>query len=135
MRQMFRGLARGPQPVAIPAELRAAFADAGRRLPELWERPPVESRKTLLRALVAGVNLSRDETGVVRIRVAWRGGLVSERSIGVPIVTIRHTERERSLMARIRTLVDRGQNDAAIAEHLNREGCRPCRGAARPSPP
>ena len=67
---------------------------------------------------------------MVRIRIAWRGGLVSERSIGVPIVTIRDTERERSVMARIRTLVDTGQNDAMIAEHLNREGCRPCRGAA-----
>ncbi len=122
--------ARCPQPVPIPAELRAAFADAGRRLPEVWERLPVEARKTLLRTLVAGVNLSRDETGVVRIRVAWRGGLVSERSIGVPIVTIRDTERERSVMARIRDLIDAGQNDAAIAEQLNREGCRPCRGAA-----
>ena len=122
--------AQSPQPVAIPAELRAAFADAGRRLPELWERLPVEARKTLLRTLVAGVNLSRDETGVVRIRVAWRGGLVSERSIGVPIVSIRDTERERSVMARIRNLVDTGQDDAAIAEHLNREGYRPCRGTA-----
>jgi recombinase-like zinc beta ribbon protein/recombinase len=39
---------RCPPPVAIPAELRAAFADAGRRLPGVWERLPVESRKTLL---------------------------------------------------------------------------------------
>ena len=40
---------RGPQPVAIPPELRAAFADAGRLLPELWERLPVDARKELLR--------------------------------------------------------------------------------------
>jgi len=72
--------ARSPQPVAIPAELRDAFADAGRRLPELWERLPIEARKTMLRALVAGVNLSRDGSGVLRIRIVWRGGLVSERS-------------------------------------------------------
>jgi DNA invertase Pin-like site-specific DNA recombinase len=122
--------ARGPQPVAIPAELRAAFADAGRRLPELWGRLPVEAQKTLLRTLVAGVNLKRDETGVVTIRIAWRGGLVSERSVGVPVVTIRDTDRERSVMARIRDLVEAGRDDAAIAEDLNREGHRPCRGAA-----
>jgi hypothetical protein len=96
----------------------------------MWERLPVESRKTLLRTLVTGVNLSRDQTGVVRIRVAWRGGLVSERAIGVPSATIRDTERERSVMARIRTLIDAGQDDAAIAAHLNREGFRPCRGTA-----
>ena len=42
--------ARSPQPVPIPAELRDAFADAGRCLPELWERLPIEARKTMLRA-------------------------------------------------------------------------------------
>lgn len=120
--------AQSPQPVAIPAELREAFADAGRRLPELWERIPVEARKTLLRALVTRVNLNRDANGVVQIRIAWRGGLVSERSIGTPIVTIRGTEREQDVLARIRILVDMGQDDASIAEHLNREGYRPCRG-------
>ncbi|HET7470133.1 MAG TPA: recombinase zinc beta ribbon domain-containing protein, partial [Gemmatimonadales bacterium] len=122
--------ARGSQPVAIPVALRAAFADAGRRLPELWERLPVETRKTLLRTLVAGVNLNRDETGVVTIRIAWRGGYVSERSVGVPVVTIRDTDRERGVMTRIRHLVDAGRDDAAIAGDLNRGGYRPCRGAA-----
>jgi DNA invertase Pin-like site-specific DNA recombinase len=121
--------AQSPPPVAIPAELRAAFTDVGRRLPELWERLSVEARKTLLRTLVTGVNLSRDETGVVRIRIAWRGGFVSERAIGVPIFSFRGTDREQSVLARIRQLVDTGQDDAAIAEHLNKEGYRPCRGS------
>jgi hypothetical protein len=122
--------ARGSQPVAIPVELRAAFADAGRRLPDLWERLPVETRKTLLRTLVAGVNLNRDPSGLVTIRIAWRGGLVSERSVSTPVFTIRDSDRERRVMARIRDLVELGRDDAAIAEDLNREGHRPCRGAA-----
>jgi DNA invertase Pin-like site-specific DNA recombinase len=122
--------ARGPLPVAIPVELRAAFADAGRRLPELWERLPVETRKTLLRTLVAGVNLSRDASGLVTVRVAWRGGLVSERSVGMPAFTVRDSDRERRVVARIRELVEAGRDDAAIAEDLNREGHRPCRGVA-----
>ena len=117
-----------PQPVAIPAELRDAFADAGRRLPELWERLPIEARKTMLRALVAGVNLSRDGSGVVRIRIVWRGGLVSEQSIKVPVGTIRGTERERCLVERIRTLACAGHTDMAIAEQLEQEGFTPCKG-------
>jgi Recombinase zinc beta ribbon domain len=122
--------AQGPPPVAIPPELRAAFADVGRRLPELWDRLPIEARKALLRTLVTGVNLNRDEPGVVRIRIAWRGGLVGERWIGVPIRTIRDTEREREILARIRRGVDLGHDDATIAEDLNREGLQPCRGAS-----
>jgi DNA invertase Pin-like site-specific DNA recombinase len=119
--------AQKPAPVAIPAELRAAFADVGRRLPELWNRLSADARKTLLRTLMAGVNLNRDATGVVRIRIAWCGGLVTERSIGVPIASIRGTDRERSLLARLRNLVEAGQDDDTIAAQLNREGYRPCR--------
>ncbi|HMB06662.1 MAG TPA: recombinase family protein, partial [Isosphaeraceae bacterium] len=122
--------ARGPQPVAIPAELRAAFADVGRRLPELWERLPAEARKTMMRALVAGVNLDRDGNGVVRMRIVWSGGLVSEKSFPVPMSSFRSSERERQIVARVRQAVDEGRNDTAIAEALNHEGFRPCRRAA-----
>jgi DNA invertase Pin-like site-specific DNA recombinase len=122
--------ARGPQPIAIPPELCAAFADVGRRLPELWGRLPAESRKTLLRTIVAGVNLSRDATGVVTIRIAWRGGLVGECTVGTPMATMRDTDRERGLVARIRELVEAGSGDAAIAHDLDREGYRPCRSPA-----
>jgi hypothetical protein len=119
--------ARGPQPVAIPAELCAAFADVGRRLPEVWERLPAEIRKTMLRALVAGVNLERDGNGFVRMRIAWSGGLVSERAVPVPMSSLRCSERERLIVARVRQAVAEGRNDLAIAEVLNREGFRPCR--------
>lgn len=122
--------AQSPPPVAIPEELRAAFADAGRRLPELWDRLPVAARKALLRTLVTGVNLNREELGVIRIRIAWRGGLVGERLIGVPVHTIRGTERESEILARIRRGVDLGHDDATIAEELNREGLQPCRGTS-----
>ena len=121
---------RGPQPVAIPPELRAAFADAGRRLPELWERLPIDARKELLRTLVAGVNLNRDTSGVIHIKIAWRGGAVTERSIGVPIFSLRNTEREQIVVARIRAMVEAGENDVRIAERLNQEGVSPCRGVA-----
>jgi hypothetical protein len=114
--------------VPIPAELRDAFADAGRCLPELYERLPIEARKTMLRALVAGVNLRRDGSGVLQIRIVWRGGFVSERSIKVPVGTMRGTERERCLVERIRTLACAGQSDALIAEQLELEGFTPCRG-------
>jgi DNA invertase Pin-like site-specific DNA recombinase len=120
--------ARGPRPVAIPPELRAAFADAGQHLPELWGRLPVEARKDLLRTLVAGVNLDRDTTGAIRIRIAWRGGAVTEQSIGVPVFSLRDTERERIVLARIRTMIEAGKNDVAIADELNRDQLSPCRG-------
>jgi DNA invertase Pin-like site-specific DNA recombinase len=122
--------ARGTPPVAIPDSLRAAFADVGRRLPVVWDRLPVDSRKEMLRALVAGVNLDRDADGVVRMRIVWSGGLVSESSFPVAMSSFRSTERERRIVDRIRRSVEEGRGDAAIAASLNAEGLRPCR---RPS--
>ena len=121
---------RGPQSVVIPDSLRPAIADVGRRLPEIWERLPIETRKTMLRALVTGVNLDRDPNGMVRMRVVWSGGLVTETSFPVAMSSFRSTEREALIVERIRRAVEEGQDDATIAESLNSEGLRPCR---RPS--
>jgi hypothetical protein len=120
---------RGTSPVAIPKALRTTFADVGRRLPEIWERLPVEARKSMLRALVKGVNLNRDPNGIVRMRIVWSGGLVTEKLFPVAMSSFRATEREEQIVARIRRAAAEGGNDAAAAESLNAEGFRPCRNA------
>lgn len=121
---------RGTPPIAIPESLRAAFADIGRRLPEIWERLPIDARKTMLRALVAGVNLDRDANGIVRMRIVWSGGLVTETSFPVAMSSFRMTEREEQIVERIRRAVEEGRDDASIAESLNSEGLRPCRNSS-----
>src|SRR5207249_2251341 len=101
----------------------------GQRLPEVWEKLSAEARKKLLRTLVTGVNVRRDTTGILQVRIVWRGGLVSERSVRVPVHSLRFSEREQQIVARIRELVDTAKDDTALAEQLNREGFFPCRGA------
>jgi Recombinase zinc beta ribbon domain len=120
--------ARTPQPIAIPAELRKAFADVGRSLPDLWPSLSIEAKKQLLRTLVTGVNLRRDTEGFVQVRIVWRGGLVSETQVRLAVSTRRRSEVERKIAARISQLADEGLRDEAIADHLNREGYFPCRG-------
>jgi DNA invertase Pin-like site-specific DNA recombinase len=128
--RLTEALAQSPQPIAIPAELREAFTDVGRRLPDVWDKLSVEARKKLLRTLVTGVNLRRDTTGILQVRIVWRGGLVSELQVRVPVHSLRFSEREQQIVARIRELADTGQDDEAIAEQLNREDYFPCRSAA-----
>ena len=121
---------QAPQPAPIPAELREAFADVGRRLPEVWPRLSAEGKKRLLRTLVTGVNLARASNGMVQVRIVWRGGLVSECAVRLPVSTRRRTEIEAQIVARIEQLAVQGHRDGAIAESLNQEGYFPCRGAA-----
>jgi hypothetical protein len=122
-------LAQAPRPEPIPAELRGAFADVGRRLPEVWPRLSAEGKKGLLRTLVEGVNLARASDGMVQVRIVWRGGLVSERGVRLPVSTRRRSEIEARIVARIEQLATEGLRDGAIAASLDQEGYWPCRGA------
>ena len=128
--RLAEALARVPEPVAIPPELRAAFADVGGRLPEIWPGLSAETKKRLLRTLVTGVNLHRNDNGMVQIRIVWCGGLVSEHHVHLPVSTRRRSEIERKIVARIEELAEQGLRDEALAERLNQEGFYPCRGAA-----
>ncbi len=118
---------RGKPAVTIPEAVRTAFADVGRRLPQVWDRLPLDTRKSLVRTLVTGVNLDRDANGIVRMRLVWSGGVVTETSFPVAMSSFRATERETLIIERVRRAVEAGSNDAAIAELLNAEGFRPCR--------
>lgn len=119
-----------PQPIAVPIELRESFADIGGRLPELWPRLSSEARKSLLRTLVERVNLLRDEDGLCQIRVVWRGGLVTETRVRVPVHSLRYSKTEKQVAARSRQLTEQGQSLQEIVDVLNAEGYRPCRGGA-----
>jgi hypothetical protein len=122
--------AQAPPSVAVPPEVRAAFTDVGRRLPELWPQLSPEARKQLLRTLVQGVNLRRDGDGLVCLRIVWRGGLVTETGARVPLSTRRRSAVEQTVVARIQALADQGLRDEAIAARLNEEGLFPCRSPA-----
>lgn len=121
--------ARCPQAVPIPVELRSAFGDVGRHLPELWPQLNPESQKELLRTLVQGVNLARGDDGMARVRIVWAGNLVTEVAVRMSVSSMRFSEREKSAVARIRELADAGERDAEIAERLSAEGHIPCRGS------
>jgi DNA invertase Pin-like site-specific DNA recombinase len=119
-----------PSASKVPKELRASFADIGRRLPELWPRLSEEARKSLLRTLIDRVNLLRDAEGVAHIRVVWRGGLVTETGVRVPVHSLRHSQTEKEIAERLRHLTEQGQGVDQIIATLNAEGLVPCRGGS-----
>ena len=119
-----------PQAAAIPPELRDAFTDAGQRLPDLWPKLGAEAQKKLLRTLIQRVNLQRDGKGVVALRIVWRGGMVTEKKVRVPMASFRFSDQEAKVLVRIRELADQGLHDTAIAARLHEDGFYPCRGDA-----
>ena len=126
--QLAESEATTPQATAVPHELREAFADIGKRLPELWPRLSNEARKSLLRTLVDRVNLLRDEEGLCQIRIVWRGGLVTEVNVRVPVHSLRYSNTEKQVAQRIRELTEQGRSIPEVVDVLNAEDYRPCRG-------
>jgi hypothetical protein len=114
----------------IPEELRESFADVGRRLPELWPRLSAEAKKSLIRTLVERVNLLRDSDGVAQIRIVWRGGLVTETRVRVPVHSLRYSDTEKQVAERMHQLTDEGKSIDQIVATLNDEGRVPCRGGS-----
>jgi len=112
----------------IPTELRRAFLDLGKNLPELWPRLNNVRRKELLRTLVKQIHLlKRPKEGEAEVRIVWVGDHVTELVVGVPTLTRRNSRKEKDLLAEVCRLEERGLSDEAIAGELNRRGFRTCR--------
>ena len=126
--QLAEAEATSPQAITVPADLRQAFAAVGKRLPELWPRLSNEARKSLLRTLVERVNLLRDEEGLCQVRIVWRGQMVTETSVRVPVHSLRYSKTEKQVAERVRELAGQGHRIPDIVNGLNAEGYRPCRG-------
>lgn len=123
-------LTERPNVCSVPLELREAFSDVGRRLPEFWPRVSLEAKKALIRTLIDGVHLARGTDGTVRVRIVWRGGLVSEEHVRVPVHSLRYSKTEKQVAERIRHLANEGLDTRQIVRRLNEEGFVPCRGGA-----
>src|SRR5215211_6631167 len=121
---------------AIDDELRAAFANAGRRLPELWHGAALTSarKKALLRCLIDKVVIHRTAPDTIHVRIVWRGGDVSTFDVSVSVGSLAALSRNKEMQARILELARAGGSDEAIAAELSAAGHRsPTREQVLPS--
>ena len=117
-----------PSQRALPPDLRAAFLDLGKSLPELWPRLSNARRKELLRTLVKQIHLLKRPTeGEAEVRIVWIGDHVTDLVVGVPTLTRKDSAKEKDLLTEVCRLEEKGLSDGAIASELNRRGFRTCR--------
>jgi len=122
--------AGSPEVPKVSMRDRKRFSNVGKELPGLWDDLAVEARKALLRTLMSAVNLDRGDDGIVKLRIVWRGGLVTEIQQQVPIHSRRYGELEARVVDRLRELNESGLTNDEIIVRLNEEGFVPCRGGA-----
>lgn len=115
-------------PISISRDYRAAFESLGKSLPELWRKPGAlsrQQRKSLLRCLIDKVVIQRDQQrDQVATRIVWRGGVVSETMLSVPVLKLEDTKGYAEMEKRIAELAREGRSDQDISKILNENGFR-----------
>src|SRR3954447_9025564 len=113
-------------PFVVGPDLQAAFAEVGRRLPDLWRQPVLTTarKKALLRCLIDKVVIHRTARDTVAMRIVWRGGATSEATVPVTVGSLSDLSRSREMEADIVTRARAGESDQAIAAALTAAGHR-----------
>ena len=125
-----------PVPLALPADLKAAFSYIGKQLPGLWNTDKLSSaqKKALLRCLIDKVVVHRAARDCVHTRIVWKGGESSVLDIPITVGSVAELSGADTMEKRILALSKKGHADAEIAEQLTAAGHRsPMRDHVLPS--
>jgi DNA invertase Pin-like site-specific DNA recombinase len=112
--------------IVLSPSLRAALADLGQRLPEIWHAGMLAraQQKALLRCLIEKVVIHRPVHDRVRTRIVWRGGDTTTFDIPVAVGALDRLASAKELEAQVLALHAAGRTDAAIAHTLTDQGYR-----------
>jgi hypothetical protein len=110
----------------ITAELKDAFSQIGRRLPEIWHTEALsrEHKKALIRCLVDKVVIHRARRDLVHTRIVWRGGATSCFDIPIPVGSLAELPHLEQMEQKIVQLSQQGKLDEDIAKELSAKGFR-----------
>jgi DNA invertase Pin-like site-specific DNA recombinase len=113
-------------PLKITAELKEAFTEVGRKLPDIWDSKTIsrEHKKALIRCLIDKVIIHRARRDLVHTRIVWRGGATSSLDILIPVGSLSELPRPERMEQRILELSQRNKTDQEIAQELSAEGLR-----------
>jgi hypothetical protein len=121
----------------LSPELRAAFLDIGRTLPDLGSTEVLSQpqRKALLRCLIDKVVVHRSPRDEVQTHIVWKGGATTTFAVPVTVGGFTDLPGAAAMEQQIRTLFAAGHTDDAIATQLTQQGYRsPQRSYVLPSP-
>ena len=110
----------------IPADLIEMLRDIGPRLPELWNDGLLKTaqKKSLLRSLIDKVVMHRLVPDQIQLRVVWRGGATTERTVTVSVGSFSSMSGAKEMVETIERMARDGQPDQSIADLLTSQGHR-----------
>ena len=116
----------GPAPAKLTEELKAAFTDIGRRLPEVWDEDLLSRRKkkALLRCLIEKVVLRRIAPDTIQTRIVWKGGLSTTFEVSTTVGAFFDLSGAEEMERLVVEFFEEGKTDRQIARRLTELGHR-----------
>jgi hypothetical protein len=116
----------GLAPAELTEELKGAFRDIGRRLPEIWNENLLsqQQRKALLRCLIEKVILRRLAPDTIQTRIVWKGGLSTTFEVSTTVGAFFDLSGAEEMEKLVVELFKEGKTDRQIAWRLTEMGHR-----------
>src|SRR5215207_4958487 len=113
-------------PAKLTEELKAAFADIGRRLPEVWEKDLLsqQQKKALLRCMIEKVILRRIAPDKIQTRIVWKGGETTTFEVPTTVGSFADLSGSEEMERLVVELFEEGKTDRQIARRLTELGHR-----------
>lgn len=110
----------------LSSELKAAFVDIGKKLPEIWSSDTLTrvQKKSILRCLIDKVVIHRIARDQVETRIVWKGGDTTTANISVSVGALADLSNADELERLVVELSKQGVDDQNIAERLTQKGFR-----------
>lgn len=113
-------------PLAISAELKAAFTSIGQKLPQIWDQDLLsrEQKKALLRCLIEKIALHRVAPDRAQARIVWIGGETTTLEVLLQVKRFAALAGAQEMEQTIVKLASEGTSDEEIARLLTEGGHR-----------
>jgi DNA invertase Pin-like site-specific DNA recombinase len=114
-----------PLPQLSP-ELKAAFLDIGKKLPDIWNTSVLarQQKKAFLRCLIDKVVAHRIKRDCLQVRIVWKGGETSTSNIPITVGSFSELSSSAEMEKSILELSNIGKKDNEIAQYLTEQGHR-----------
>jgi DNA invertase Pin-like site-specific DNA recombinase len=113
-------------PEGLTPEDRAAFVQAGQKIPELWRQGclTAQQQKAFLRCLIDKVVVRRSAPDTLQVRIVWRGGDTTAAALPVTVGAMARLSSAKEMEKEILRLSKEGKTDEEIATLLTQQGYR-----------
>src|SRR2546425_13165198 len=108
----------------LAPEVRRAFLDIGRTLPDLWPTDVLSQpqRKALLRCLIDKVVVHRVPRDEVQTRIVWKGGATTTLAVPVTVGAFIDLQGAAAMEQQILTRFAAGPTDSSTSAPLTPQG-------------